>query len=97
MSQEEHTLEATANFEFAPRTPITATFSINQTGTDKNYTHHQDLASDTWVIEHNMGKCPSVTVVDSAGEQVIADVQYISLNKVVVNFMGAFAGVAYLN
>ena len=97
MSREEHTLEATANFEFASRTPITATFSINQTITDKNYIHYQDLASDKWVIEHNMGKCPSVTVVDSAGEQVIADVQYLSLNKVVVNFMWAFAGVAYLN
>jgi len=44
-----------------------------------------------------MGKYPSVTIVNSAGEQVIADVNYISSNVVEVSFMGAFAGVAYLN
>lgn len=97
MSQDEQTYTATANFEFAPRTPIEATFSINQTITDKNYTHHQDLASDRWVITHNLGKFPSVTIVNSAGEQVIADVTYINSNVVEASFMGAFAGVAYLN
>jgi len=97
MSQEEQTLGATVNFEFAPRTPIEATFSITKTIQDLNYIHYQDTASDKWTITHNMGKYPSVTIVNSAGEQVIADVNYISSNVVEVSFMGAFAGVAYLN
>ena len=97
MSQDEQILGATVNFEFAQRSPIEATFSINQTVSDKSYTHYQDLASDKWVITHNLGKYPSVTIVSSAGEQVIADVNYKSPNVVEASFMGAFAGVAYLN
>ena len=53
--------------------------------------------SDTWVITHNLGKNPSVTVVDSANTVVIGNIEYLSDNELVITFAGAFSGSAYLN
>lgn len=53
--------------------------------------------SDTWDITHNLGKNPSVTVVDSANTVVVGDVKYLSDNELVITFVGAFSGTAYLN
>jgi hypothetical protein len=87
-----------ANFEFVEnKNPIEATFSISPNIQDLNYIHYQDTPSNKWIIVHNLGKFPSVSITNSAGEQVIADVIYKSLNEVEVNCIGAFAGVAYLN
>ena len=58
----------------------------------------QDIASGIWHIQHNLGAFPSVTIVDSAGTQIIGDVQYIDSNNITVSFdAGSFAGIAYLN
>ena len=62
-----------------------------------HYAHLQPSASDTWIIEHNMNRYPSVTVVDSAGTMVFGDVIYNSENEVTIKFMTAFSGKAYLN
>lgn len=62
-----------------------------------SYTHIQGEASDTWTIEHNMGRYPSVTVVDSAGSAVFGDVTYTNENQLTVTFSVAFSGKAYLN
>ena len=70
---------------------------ISQAGGDKHYTYTQSIPSDTWVIQHNLGKCPDVTVVDSAGSEVIGDCEYTDTNSVTLTFSGAFGGVAYLN
>lgn len=61
------------------------------------YIHDQMSSSDTWTINHNLDKYPSVSVVDSAGSLVIGDVQYISRNSLVATFIGEFSGKAYLN
>lgn len=61
------------------------------------YTHIQGEASDVWMIEHNMGRYPSVTVVDSAGSAVFGDVTYANENQLTVTFSVAFSGKAYLN
>lgn len=66
-------------------------------GIDQTYTHTQSVASATWTITHNLNKRPSVTVVDSGGTVVIGDVQYIDDNTIVITFIGAFSGAAYLN
>ena len=41
---------------------------------DKAYEYTQSTASDTWIINHNLNKYPSITVVDSGGNQVYVDV-----------------------
>lgn len=46
---------------------ISATQSGNTvTITSTTYVHNQAVASDTWVINHNLNKNPTVTPVDSA-------------------------------
>lgn len=64
---------------------------------DKHYTHTQATPSDTWTVVHNLHKRPSITVVDSAGTEVIGDCDYVDENTVVLTFTGGFAGNAYLN
>lgn len=64
---------------------------------DKNYVHDQSSASATWSVTHNLNKRPAVSVVDSAGTQVICDVQYVSDNEVTLNFDDSTAGKAYFN
>ncbi|MBR1915334.1 MAG: hypothetical protein IJ830_02710 [Alphaproteobacteria bacterium] len=62
------------------------------------FIYEQGVASDTWEIEHNLGKKPSVTVVDSAGNVQIPDeVTYNNQNQITITFVGAFAGKAFLN
>lgn len=57
----------------------------------------QTSASDSWVVNHNLGKYPSVTVVDSAGTTVIGDVQYLDKDNIVIRFSSPFTGIVYLN
>lgn len=61
------------------------------------FTYEQGVASDTWEITHNLGRKPSVVVVDSADNVFYPAVQYIDLNKVVITMNGATTGKAYLN
>lgn len=61
------------------------------------FIYEQGVASDTWEIEHNLGKKPSVTVVDSADNIITAEVEYINNNNIVVRMNGATTGKAYLN
>lgn len=64
---------------------------------DKHYLHVQDLAAATWTVTHNLGKRPSVTVVDSAGTMVHGDVGYVSDAELVITFSAPFGGRAYCN
>lgn len=66
-------------------------------GQDKHFTHTQSVAAEVWEITHNLGKIPSITVVDSAGTEVIGEYKHISENEVKLTFNGAFSGKAYLN
>jgi len=62
-----------------------------------NYTHNQSAASSTWTITHNLGFSPAVSVVDSGGNHVIGDVNYVSVNVLTVSFSAPFGGLAYLS
>lgn len=64
---------------------------------DKNYIHNQRVASDYWLIDHNLNKYPAVSVVDSAGTVVSGDITYNNVNTLTIKFIGAFSGKAYLN
>mgnify|MGYP003624649924 FL=1 len=66
----------------------------NSAGT---YSQCFDSAIATWVITHNLGKFPSVTIVDVNNEIVIGDIDYTSSNIVTVTFNNPFAGCAFLN
>lgn len=61
------------------------------------YIYEQAVASDTWVITHNLNKRPSVTVVDSSGNVFYPAVKYDSDNQCTATMNGATTGFAYLN
>lgn len=51
----------------------------------------------SWPINHNLGRYPSTTVVDTAEEVLIADIEYVDSNNILVTFGSPTAGTAYLN
>lgn len=61
------------------------------------YTHTQGTSSATWVINHNLGYNPNVTVQDSAQTTVEGNVSYTSVSSLTITFSGAFSGKAYLS
>lgn len=66
-------------------------------GDDANYVFTQASASDTWLVTHNLGKFPSVTVIDSGDRVLIPDVIYDDLNNVRVGFAAPTSGKAVFN
>jgi hypothetical protein len=66
-------------------------------GATITFTFTQAAPLNPWTIIHNLGRFPSVTVVDSSGHWVVAEVQYLSSNSLVVSFNAPYAGTAYLN
>ena len=64
---------------------------------DKTFVHDQAIPSSTWTITHNLGKFPSVSVVDTQKEIYWGNVEYINSNQLKVTFSSAFAGQAFLN
>jgi hypothetical protein len=64
---------------------------------DANFVHTQGVAATQWVIDHNLGKKCSVTVVDSAETVQIGQVTYNSVNRVTLDFEAAFSGKAFFN
>lgn len=66
--------------------------------TSTTFIFEQAIASDVWVINHNLNKCPSIYVVDTAGHmQIPDDITVNDMNTITVTFLSAFAGLAYLN
>lgn len=61
------------------------------------YIYYQDTPASEWIINHNLERYPSITVVDSGNSVVVGDVKYIDDNEIIVTFNGAFSGTAYLN
>lgn len=64
---------------------------------DKRYTHVQAVASAIWVVPHNLGKRPAVTVVDSLSREIEADILHQDLNNLLIQFGGIAIGEAYCN
>jgi len=62
-----------------------------------SYEHIQGSVSNSWVINHNLGFQPNVTVVDSAGTIYEGEIAYTNTNSLTVTFSSAFSGIAYLS
>ena len=62
-----------------------------------SYEHTQGVTSASWVITHNLGFKPNVTVVDSAGNIVEGEIAYTNSNSLTVSFSSAFSGKAYIS
>ena len=86
--------------------PITPNITVSAPGpqgpagqfspADIAYTYTQAVASDTWIINHNLGFNPVAVVLDSSGTQCEGAVSYPTTNQMIITFTGAFTGVAYI-
>lgn len=76
---------------------VTLSDITDVTISDRFEQYTQAIASSEWIIDHNLEKYPSVTVVDSAGTIIVGEVTYLSLNSLKITFQAPFAGKAYLN
>lgn len=64
---------------------------------DKYFLHAQGVAGDTWLIQHNLDKMPSVVFVDSDGDVFWTDFDYTDANTITANLSQPTTGYAYCN
>lgn len=50
------------------------------------YQHTQAVPAGDWLVVHNLGKIPNVTVFDQDGNETLADVQVVDNNTLHVLF-----------
>jgi hypothetical protein len=75
-----------------------AAFTISSGTGDKTFNFTQGSPSATWTIQHNLGKFPSATIVDTGDTSVLGgQIEYIDNNNLTITFGSAFAGKAFLN
>ena len=51
----------------------------------------------TWNIQHDLGYNPNATTIDSSGRVIEGDISYPNENTIVIRFIGASSGNAYLS
>jgi len=64
---------------------------------DKHEVYIQGVASAIWNVNHNMGKFPSVDVIDTGGTNVEGDILYVDADNIILTFSAPFTGTCYMN
>jgi hypothetical protein len=83
---------------YGPKTELGWGEPVDLVGNNElGYVHIQEVASETWTIEHGLGFTPNITVVDTAGTVVEGSYNYPDSDTVVLTFVGGFSGRAYLS
>lgn len=62
---------------------------------DLAYKHTQAMPLTTWVVQHDMGRRPSVHAEDAAGTVIHGSVVHMSDNLLLLSFRMAITGTAY--
>lgn len=70
---------------------------IDIPSSDKTYIYVQATPSTTWNINHNLGKFPSVSVVNINNVLLYGQVTYIDADNITIEFSAGFSGKAYMN
>jgi len=64
---------------------------------DISYTHTQDTESDTWIVEHNLGYKPAVSVLITGDDDISEAVEeHESVNRLLIKFSMPQTGKAFL-
>ena len=66
-------------------------------GAGATYTHIQSVAAAVWTVPHNLGRYPSITVVDNLGGQLYPDVRYLDADIAQITHSVPLTGRAYCN
>jgi hypothetical protein len=61
------------------------------------FTFIQAAAATVWNIPHNLGKFPSVSIINNNNIVINGEITYIDNNNITLTFSAGFAGTAYLN
>ena len=77
--------------------PASNEITIASLNDDANFVFTQGIPSATWNITHNLGKFPSVSVVDTADQLMYGDTEYLNEDSLTITFSAPFSGKAYLN
>jgi len=85
----EGALEDKAVYDFA-------VFTLSSQGAP-TYVFTQGTPATTWNIQHNLGKFPSVSVVNNNNTIMYGNTTYTDNNNLTINFSAGFSGKAYLN
>jgi len=64
---------------------------------DKHHSHSQGVPAAMWTVIHNMGKYPSLTVIDNEGNELEGDVTHLDYNQLTITFSAPVSGRAELN
>lgn len=91
------TLPASSIVEDSERVFLTSSEKSNLLSFKESYIHNQMESSAKWIVNHNLGKFPSVTVKDSAESLVVGEIDYVDNNFIILTFTAEFSGKAYLN
>ena len=66
-------------------------------GSCASYLHTQSVASTTWTVNHNLGVLtPDVTLSDSAGNEFLTDIEFITVNQLTVTTAAPSTGTAFI-
>lgn len=57
---------------------------------DKNYVFVQSVPATVWTITHNLGKFPSVSVVNINNVTMYGNVTYLNENELQIEFSAGF-------
>jgi hypothetical protein len=72
--------------------------NVVSTSSDSRYEFFQSTPAASWSVNHNLGKYPSVSVVELGSKEVVfGNVTYLSTNSVQIDFASPFSGYAYMN
>ncbi len=94
----DHEKVGASDYNKVPHTNnLTGEWELIMTPGDKYFRFTQNVPASVWEINHNMEKCPSVSVVDSAGTCVEGQVEYTDTNNLIITFSAEFSGFADLN
>lgn len=64
---------------------------------DRHLVYEWATPETTVTVSHNLGKRPAVTVVDTAGSEIVCDVRHDDDNTVTLTFSAPLRGTAYFN
>jgi hypothetical protein len=64
---------------------------------DKNYVYTQSTPTTLINLSHALNKYPSVEVLDTGGNVVYPNIQYISIGMIQITFVLPFTGTVVLN
>ncbi len=63
----------------------------------QNFEFIQSSPATEWIIEHNLDKFPSVTILDDSGNKIYGGMFFNSLNTVTLSFSRTITGKAFLS